>query len=115
MFEFFDMLGSHDERLVANDTAGELEVDTCEVNDGKQPYETAVKHPAYREGAWVIVEAYDTKAKAAEGHTKWLNELMTALPSRLVDCCNSGIQELGAAVGCETEFPKMEMWELEAT
>lgn len=67
MFGFFNDAETYKERLVAVDHVGEAVVDTVAVTDGVQPYETAVVHPLYNNGGWVVVEAYPTKAAAKKG------------------------------------------------
>lgn len=94
MFDFFNMAGNYDLRKVAHDEEGDLIVDTAAVTDGRQPYETAVCHPCYNNGRWVIVEAYDTTQEAQAGHERWFSELKTTLPPYLRDCCNCGLSEL---------------------
>ena len=85
------------ERVVArhdNDETG-LSVSTAAVFDSPKPFETAVMHPAYAEGKWVIVECYDDRETAAKGHEKWL-AVMTAekLPGALVDASTHLIAQL---------------------
>jgi len=79
------------EREVAQYNQDSLFVDTCRVNDGKKPYETAVAFPLYNDGSMVIVEAYDTKEEAQAGHDKWVNIMLTCPPDKLVDCQNGSI------------------------
>jgi len=95
MFDFMSMVGTHNDRKIDRYEKDGLFIDTCRVNDGKQPYETAVEHPAYNGGNMVIVEAYDTKEEAQEGHDEWVKK-MTApeLPAQLVDCMNAHITDL---------------------
>jgi transposase len=96
MFGMFDFLtmAPYEQRKVANFTQGELTVDTCAVSDSRQPYETAVCHPKYNDGRWVIVEMYDTKEQAQKGHERWV-KTMTApeLPAMLKDVSTAGIAE----------------------
>lgn len=68
----FDMIGTHPARLVGRFEKDGLTVDTCKVTDSMQPYETAIEHPFYRNGEWVIVEMYDSKEEAKIGHDKWV-------------------------------------------
>lgn len=93
MFNFF-FAADYEDRKVDNTVLDDgTEVDTCYVNDGHQPYETAVAHPQYNEGKWVIVEAYDTKDQAQDGHDRWINLMASdKRPSILKDCSNSFIQ-----------------------
>lgn len=99
-FGFLDMAGTQKERAVDRYEVGKLTVDTCAVTDADQPYETAVAHPAYNNGAWVIVEMYDTREAAQQGHKRWV-EKMTAkkLPGRLVDTGMSQVNQLCDALG----------------
>jgi hypothetical protein len=95
LFNFLRDESNYKERKVANFHKGDLIVDTCRVSDGRRSFETGVKHPAYNEGSWVIVACYGTKEQAGEGHKEWVGR-MTAkeLPEELIDCANSGIQQL---------------------
>ena len=86
MFDFFAMMGNYEDRKVARFEDGTCTVDTAAVTDSAKPYETGICHPAYNEGAWVIVELYDTKEGAVAGHDRWV-KTMTAkeLPAELTD------------------------------
>lgn len=99
MFSFFGMAGNYETRKVARNDYSWGMVDTCAVNDGAKPFETAVQHKAYS-ADMVIVENYDTKEEAKEGHAKWV-KAMTAkkLPTTLKDCNNSKISQMGVAFG----------------
>ncbi len=95
MFGFLADVGNYDERKVANFTDGSLQVDTVAVSDSDQPYETAVMHPRYNDGKWVIVQMYETKDDASFGHDAWV-AIMTAdeLPESLKDVSTSDIKQL---------------------
>ena len=96
MFEFMGMIGNYDDYKVSRwDSKDGLKmVSTCSVNDGREPYETAVQHPAYNNGKMVIVECYSTKKDAVVGHDKWLKLMLeNNLPNTLVDCANSKISQ----------------------
>ncbi len=104
MFSFIQDMGNYDQRAVARNDYPWGMIDTCSVSDGAKPYETAVAHTDYiKAGEMVIVEAYDTAAEAKAGHARWVRT-MTAkkLPAQLVDCNNSQVGALAAAVGCKT-------------
>ena len=90
MFEFLDMMGNYEERAIAHFESEILIVDTCKVPDGVLPYETGISCPLYHENRWIIVDAYDSKKSALEGHDKWV-KIMTSktLPLQLKDCANS--------------------------
>ncbi len=95
MFNFMDMMGDYSDRKVDNFKQGKLTVDTARVTDAAKDYETAVKHPQYNDGAWVIVEIYDTKAEAQVGHDKWVKTMTTEpLPATLKDVSSAEIAEL---------------------
>ena len=95
------MAGNYEQRLVANFTKDGIMVDTTEVYDSSQPYETAVEHPQYNDGSMVIVELYPTKEDAQKGHDKWV-KIMTAkkLPKELKDVSTAHIAKL-AYDGCD--------------
>lgn len=87
LFGFIDMMGNYESRKVDRWDGGEnFIVDTCFVTDSSKPYETAVCHPKYNNGKWVIVELYDDREEAKNGHQKWV-ELMQQdpLPKELRD------------------------------
>ena len=96
MFGFLDMIGNYEDRKVDNYQGdNNLEIDTCSVTDGEHDYETAVAHPEYNHGKWVIVEAYDTKDEAQAGHNKWVKKMTgKKLPAKLTDCTNDAISKL---------------------
>lgn len=102
MFGLLSMMGNYQERAVARFEAegGDLIVDTCAVTDSSRPFETGVKHPRYNDGAWVIVELYDTREEAQAGHQRWV-ETMTRpeLPPSLLDVSTAEIAELRGAFG----------------
>ena len=86
LFNWVDMVGNYKERKVDRYEKGSLAVDTARVTDSEFQYETAIKHPCYHEGYWIIVENYNTLCEAKKGHKKWV-EIMTRdeLPKVLKD------------------------------
>ena len=89
MFDIFGIgnIGNYEERKVARWPEEEdWTVDTCRVTDSEKPFETAIKHTNYNDGKMIIVEEYEDKESAQEGHDKWV-KIMSAneLPERLVD------------------------------
>ncbi len=97
MFNFLGMMGNYEDRRVDcyDNEESDIFISTAEVTDGKYLYETAVAHPEYNDGELIIVEAYDIKEEAQNGHNKWV-ELMIGdnLPDLLRDCGNAGISSL---------------------
>lgn len=95
MFQFLAMADNYESRRVGReDIDDNTFISTAEVNDGSKPYETAVEHPEYNDGKMVIVESYDTRAEAEEGHAKWVAAMKAEqLPEELIDCCNAEIAE----------------------
>jgi len=104
MFNFFDMMNNYEDRKIDRFENKDVMVDTCSVSDGSHPYETAVQHIFYNNNVWIIVQAYDTKEEAQEGHNKWV-KIMTSepLPDYLMDCNNSGISQLADEI-CGEDF-----------
>ena len=86
MFDFLTMLDNYEDRKIANhrDEQSGLAVDTARVSDASWSSETAVMHPLYNNGNWVVVEGYNNDAEAEKGHRKWV-KTMTAdtLPASL--------------------------------
>ena len=109
MLDFTSMIGNYEQRKVANYSNDDLVIDTCMVTDSDEPYETAIAHLAYNGGKWIIVEMYSNKAKANEGHKKWI-EVMTSekLPDTLVDVSTAGVAELCDFCGDEWRGSKKE-------
>ena len=94
----FDM-DNREERKVENTVIGETVIDTCAVNDSDQPFETGIQSPQYNMGDWVVVEMYDTKPLAEEGHKKWVDIFKPKdLPSELKDVSTSAIAKLCRAL-----------------
>ena len=76
-------------------TGDNFVVDTTKVSDSAEPYETGIKHPAYNENAWVIVEMYNTIQEAEKGHKKWIKTMTKPnLPKQLEDVSTSFIAAL---------------------
>lgn len=92
LFGFVGMLGTYEDRKVDSYEEGGVFVSTCSVTDSEKPYETAIGHPAYNAGELIIVELYDTKAEAQEGHDRWV-QIMTKkdLPDELIDISTAGL------------------------
>lgn len=109
MFGFMDMLGNYESRKVDRFNSDELFISTVMVSDGKDLYETAVRHQFYNNNKMVIVESYATKIMAKKGHKKWLEKMtLDKLPDYLEDCGNSEIARIAEAAGCMTKFFKKE-------
>ena len=82
------------ERMVDRHADGDLIVSTVSVTDSDQPFETAIQHPNYNSGKWVIVEMHETREAAEQGHRLWV-KIMTnkKLPTELVNVSTSGIKK----------------------
>ena len=107
LFGFMKDFGNYNERKVARFPEGSTEwlVDTAAVSDSDQPFETAVKHPAFNDGKMVIVELYPTRADAEKGHARWVKK-MTAkkLPLSLEDVSSCGAAQMLDALGASRKF-----------
>ena len=107
MFNFFGMMGNYEDRKVDRYEKDGLMVDTCEVTDSDQPFETAVEHPNYNEGMMVVVQMYDTKEEAQIGHDNWVKLMTTKnLPKALHDVSTAAIAKLCEAIGIDIRKPK---------
>ena len=86
LYDFLDMANNYRERKVDRYEQCEILVDTALVNDAEKPYETAIEHPMYNDRIMIIVEYYDTKEDAQNGHDRWV-ELLTGnnLPDVITD------------------------------
>ena len=86
LFGFVQDMDNYKERVVARFERGDLVVDTTRVSDSREPYETGIRHPAYNDGRWVIVETYASKVAAQAGHERWVKRMTAAiLPAHLRD------------------------------
>jgi hypothetical protein len=104
MFNFMCM----QPQKVARFEQGDLIVDTCGgINDSSWSYETAVCHPEYNDGDWIIVEGYDTEADALAGHANWV-KIMTAnkMPVKLLDVSSATIAKLADELSTWREYPR---------
>lgn len=82
LFDFLFMKPSP----VARYEKDSLRVDTCGVTDSAQSFETAVQHPEYNNGKWVVVEMYTSREAAQSGHDRWVQIVTTdQLPKELRD------------------------------
>lgn len=54
-FDFMDMIGNYEERLVKNTRTEKFTVDTALVTDRHMPYETAIKYDGFRNGEWIVL------------------------------------------------------------
>ena len=68
MFEWLDMMGTYEQRNVANFKNDIFEIDTSYVTDRRDPYETAIKHKNFNGGDWIILGWRKTKAEAQMYH-----------------------------------------------
>ena len=86
------MMDNYQDRKVADKYEdGDKQVSTCSVTDGELEFETAITHPDYNDGEFVIVEAYATKDEAIIGHRKWIGIIESDyLPDTLTDVDNAG-------------------------
>ena len=79
-------------RKVARYKDRSLIIDTVAVTDSDQPFETAVMHPAYNDGDWIVVEEHGTKEEAQKGHNRWVQRMTSdRLPDQLVDVSTAWI------------------------
>lgn len=103
----FGMLYNYDARKVGNYEKENIRVSTAAVTDGDRPYETAIRHPEYNEGDFVVVEAYKSKREAKKGHAKWVKTITgKRLPKTLIECCNSLITKFAAKAGVEMVYKR---------
>lgn len=65
---WIDMLGTYEERNVANFKNDIFEIDTSRVTDRAVPYETAIAHKDFRNGDWIILGWRKTKEEAQKYH-----------------------------------------------
>ena len=102
MFGIFGILGNtfRERDVVGKDSTDVWCVDTCDVTDSEQPFETGIEHHSYNDGKWIIVEMYTTRKAAEKGHEKWVRVMREKKPpSSLRDVSTAGIKRFGEAVG----------------
>jgi len=88
--EITSNLGTQEERKIARFegyTEGILlYVDTCAMYNSFAAFETAISYLKFNRGGWVIVQGYNTREQAVEGHEYWIKKLTTLpLPTSLFD------------------------------
>lgn len=93
MFNFLFM-EPYEKRMVDRYEVNGLIVSTAKVNDGIQLFETAVSSKEYGNSRYIVVESYDTREEAQEGHNRWVQKMTTCPPSILVECQNSITSQL---------------------
>ena len=98
MFDFVNMMGNYDDRKIDRYEKDEIIISTAMVTDSDWNYETAVSHLSYNNGNWIIVEGYDTKEDAENGHSKWVETITKNLPETLKDISTAGVVKLGLAI-----------------
>jgi len=95
MFDFLSMAYDYKDRKVDRFEGENFTIDTCAVTDSDQPFETGIVHPKYNNNEWVIVEMYNSKKEAQEGHRKWVKKMTeNILPDELFDVSTSTIKKL---------------------
>lgn len=76
--DWFDMIGTYEERKVDNFRNDLFCVDTVSVTDRELPYETAISHKEFNNGNWIILGWRETKDEAQKYHDeiveKFLND-----------------------------------------
>ena len=101
VFMLFDFLNmpSYDQRKIGRHEEENLIVSTVTVTDSAAGHETAVSHPDYNNGSYIVVEEYYTREDATIGHEKWV-KLMTSedRPKELKDVSTCEIAKLFKAV-----------------
>ena len=95
MFSFFNDMDNYEERKVARYEKDDIRIDTCYCSDTEKPIETAISHPNYNDGKWIIVDYADTKKEALLKHNKWVKKMTSEkLPEQIKDVSTAGITSL---------------------
>ena len=94
MFDFLDMVGTYESRKVENTEVNDVVIDTCMVTDSTQSYETGICSKHYNDNQWIIVEQYDDKIQAEEGHKKWVKVFGKELPKTIKDVSTCTISRI---------------------
>ena len=70
-------------------------------------YETAISHPLYKNGKFIVVEEYAGEDLAKIGHNKWVNLCETdGLPTTLVDVGGGIIGSFCNRLGAENAYER---------
>ncbi len=100
MFEFLDMANNYEQRKIDRYQKDDLMVSTAMVNDSDKPFETAIRHLAYNDDKIVIVQTYDSKEEAQEGHNLWVKVMTNKnLPELLTDVSTAKIMKFREMLG----------------
>ncbi len=101
MFDFLTGIDDHDKRKVERIEAVDCDgvkyiLDTARVTDcPKYPYETAISHPSYDDGKFVILQQYKDKESARLGHFAWADIFSSKeLPDTLINCSAGEFAEM---------------------
>ena len=105
MFGFTDMMGTYEQRKVANTVINGVTVDTCSVTDSTKPFETAIEGSMYNNNKWVIVEEYATREEAQKGHDNWVKKFsdLKNFPQTLEDVSSCEIKQFINALTGESK------------
>jgi len=71
---WIDMIGTYEQRKVANYKNDIFEIDTVRVTDRRFPYETAIRHKNFNDGDWIVLGFSSTKEEAQEYHDKCVEQ-----------------------------------------
>lgn len=101
MFSFLSMADNYEERKVGYEQTPYGFISTVAVSDGTHPYETAVQDDRYvndsdpSDTGMTIVEGYDSREEAEQGHARWRALMLDSVPpATLADCQNSFISQM---------------------
>jgi hypothetical protein len=90
MSGFLDFFLIIPEPLERFEIPGKLIVDTCGgMTDSEHFYETAVSHPSYNRGNWIIVESYDDEYSARTGHKRWVEAMTSNHLPKFLKCVST--------------------------
>lgn len=84
-FGWLDMVGTYEERKVANYRTNDFVLDTCLVTDRDWIYETAIAHKDFNNGDWIILDGFWSKEDAEMMHKEWIKTFTTDCPEELTD------------------------------
>lgn len=90
---------------------GSISVSTLVPFDCKSAntWETAISHPKYNEGNWIIVEEYQGEYDAKTGHDKWVHLLETdTLPNEIEDVGGGIIGKICNALSGGLKFTRQD-------
>lgn len=82
---FADMIGTYEQRNIANFKNDVFEIDTSGVTDRALKYESAIRHKDFNDNEWIILGWADTKENAEIMHNKFVEYFLSNDVAEITD------------------------------